>query len=210
MCPSHRIPTRRFPRVDARRRELLRPFGLRPFTRAEALAAGLTPCDLRSDGVTPILRGVYIAGAGVIVDHSLLCAAACLRVGRDAAVAGLSAAALGELPVPVSVPPRPVVSVPRRHRSLADIDLTHRARSTPLVDVTLPGIEMVVPMTHPAALLAECAFDLGLDDLVVVAEAMLRRAPEPSRLSAQWRDEPCGLERYSRAIEVAERRLVTA
>lgn len=208
MCPSHRTPTRRFPRVDARRRELLKPFGSRPFTRADALAAGLSASDLRSDSVTPVLRGVYVAGAEGEVDHAVRCAAACLRVGPDAAVSGLSAAALGGLPVPA--PPRPIISVPRRHRPLDGIDLTDRPRATPVVDVCLPAVDSVVAMTHPEALLAECASDLGLDDLVDLADAMLRRAPDPRHLVARWRATPCDLDRYRQAVEWAEHDRVTS
>ena len=139
----------------------------RPFTRADALAAGLGDGALRGRGFVTLLRGIYVS-AEVRVGVRERAAAALLAVGETACLTGLTAAHVLGLPAP---PPPEVVEV------AVPTAAARRRRAGVLVRVA-PGPTVRhrgMRLRHPASLFVELAGRLTLVDLVVLGDAMVRR-----------------------------------
>jgi len=138
-----------------------------PFLRRTALAAGVTPKQLRGPGFRLVLPGVYVAAA-TVVTPLVRARAALLPYGDVARASHASAARVHDLPVPTD--PLEHVSVPRaglrrRHRGVQ----AHVGHD--------PGAQTVrgVRVSGPRRLFVELAGSLSLVDLVVLGDAMVRR-----------------------------------
>ncbi|MFC7505139.1 DUF559 domain-containing protein [Nocardioides sp. GCM10030258] len=138
-----------------------------PLTREQALAAGITPRQLRSQRYRRLLTGIYVA-ADVEVRPVLLARAALLPFGDRARASHSTAARAWRLPVPID--PEEHVTVPtaaeRRSRAGVRCHVDPDGRS-----VIVDGIRVsALPETF-----VELAQKLALADLVVVGDAMVRR-----------------------------------
>lgn len=139
----------------------------RPFTRADAVAAGIDPQLLRGSRFRRIFRGIYVS-AEVEVSPFVRTQAALALHPPTAFASHTSAAKVYELPVPTIADEH--VSVPR------DKDRRKRAGIVPHV---APGGARVVErrgvrVAHPLDMFVQLASMLGLVDLVVVGDAMLK------------------------------------
>ncbi|MDP3967998.1 MAG: hypothetical protein Q8Q02_06925 [Nocardioides sp.] len=171
------------------------PFDPRqPFTRADALAAGLSDNALRGRGFVTLLRGVYVS-AEVRVGAWERAAAALRAVGESACVTGLTAVHVLGLPAPAP-PEAAEVAVPtaaeRRRRAGLHV------RVAPGPTIRHRGLRL----RHPASLFVELAGRLTLVDLVVLGDAMVRKGlvtcadlrhaatsgPDPSGLAGRAAD----------------------
>ena len=139
-----------------------------PFQRRTAIAAGITPKQLRGPGYRSVLPGAYVAAA-TIVTPLVRVRAALLPYGDVAWASHASAARVYDLPIPTI--PSEHVSVPsagqrRRHQGVkvhvgGAVASTRRVRG--------------VKVSEPLMLFVEMAGLLGLVDLVVLGDAMVRR-----------------------------------
>ena len=147
-----------------------RPVGLdlrRPFTRGDAIAAGVSPSSLKGSRFRRIFRGVYVHAS--VPAHPVLRAQAALLLHPPGAFAShASAGRVYDVPLP---------SLPDEHVSV----ITHRdRRSRPglRAHVAPPGtpVEVVrgVRVSAPAQMFVELAGMLSLVDLVVVGDALVR------------------------------------
>ncbi|HET8560078.1 MAG TPA: hypothetical protein VFL69_06130 [Marmoricola sp.] len=139
-----------------------------PFTRAEAAAAGLDLRALRGSRFRMVLRGVYVDAA--VPDSTDLAVRAALKLHPPSAFASHHTAAevLG-LPVPDS--PDLHVSVLRREdRSQRQGIDCHLAPQESHI-VRRRGIRVAAPLE----LFVQLAGSLGLVDLVVLGDAMVRK-----------------------------------
>lgn len=149
----------------------------RPFTRAEALAAGITPAQLRAARFRRLFRGVYVDAA--VAPTPRLRVLGALRLFDDLAWAShASAARLHDLPVPTL--PDEHVSVPQpKHRR------HHPGVRTHVGDPCHIVVRGGVRVTHELQTFVELAGLLGLVDLVVVGDHLVRRCGvTPERLVA--------------------------
>lgn len=189
---SQRNPSRRVKSVDRRREIALARLAHGVFTTEQARTAGLTRSDLRSDAVTPVIRGVY-AHRGTDVDHHLRCRAALLVAPLGIRITGLSAARLLGLPVPHD--DRISIAVTKS----CDMHTQATRRSRAVIDdhiwVRNSDDSASVPVTSHPHLLAECVEHLALVDAVVLGDAIANRlqtglehvAPGRAVLRARWR-----------------------
>lgn len=140
----------------------------RPFTRADAIAAGISPKMLRGSRFRRLFRGVYIEAR--IADHPLIRAEGALLLHPgEAYVSHLSAALVRQLPVPRSPVTHVTVTGKSRRTRIEGIACHVAAR--------LPGevVEVVgVRISAPWVMFVELASLLSLVDLVVVGDAMVR------------------------------------
>jgi hypothetical protein len=139
----------------------------RPFTRAEAVAAGLSPRMLRGSRFRRLFRGVYVcadAGDGPLLRLD----AALLVLPPKAAASHLSAAVAFGLPVPVFAEVHAVVRRGWLESRIEGI-CVHEAR--PARDIIEHRGYRV---TSPTRTFVDLADLLGLPDLVVVGDAMVR------------------------------------
>jgi hypothetical protein len=139
----------------------------RPFTREQALAAGITPRQLRSQAYKRLLTGVYIS-ADVTVTPALAAAAALLPFGDGARASHSTAGRVWDLPLPVD--PVEHVTVPTRAE--------RRTRAGVRCHVDPGGRSMVIDGVRVSTLpqtFVELAQTLSLVDLVVVGDAMIRK-----------------------------------
>lgn len=146
------------------------PFDPRlPFTRAEALTAGLTVRQLRGRRFRTVLTGVYVDAA--VHDTPLLRARAALMVHPAGAVAThFSAARLVGAPVPRDPDEHVTVARPadRRHRT----GIRCHVAALPPADVRdLDG----VLVSGPHRMFVELAAYLPLVELVVLGDWLVRR-----------------------------------
>jgi hypothetical protein len=151
-------------------------FGARPFTRRQALAAGISPGRLRGPRYRSLFHGVYVR-ADVPDSLELRCDALRLVLPPTAVFSHRTAAALYGLPVDpgaelhVTVPdgtPLPDHSGVRAHQGLGSGDVRlWRSR----------------PLTAPARTWLDLAGTLGLVDLVCAGDALLRRIARPDDLA---------------------------
>ena len=138
------------------------------FLRRTALAAGITPKQLRGPGYRCVLPGAYVAAATVITPV-LRVRAALLPYGEVAWASHASAARVYDLPIPtigwehVSVPR---AGQRRRHQGVK-VHVGGPAARTRIV--------RGVRVSQPLVLFVEMAGLLGLVDLVVLGDAMVRR-----------------------------------
>jgi very-short-patch-repair endonuclease len=147
------------------------PTGLetrRPFTRADAIAADVSPKQLRGSRFRRIFRGVYV-DAG-IPDHPLIRAQAALALHPANAYAShVSAARIYRVPVPKISDEHVTVSEVGDRSRVAGIHC-HVAERPPTEVRTLDGVRV----SAPCVMFVELASVLDLVDLVVVGDALAR------------------------------------
>lgn len=163
------------PPVPTPRRPLPVHLQQRPFTLAEARAAGMTRQETRHASLRRPYRGVLVPDH-LPDDLRTRCAAAMLALPPGSAFGAATAASLLSLPLPVAVDPA------RHHSPVLDVVLAPGARSRlPSTRATTgrvaapavgPGRVVLVP---PAVAWAGLGGVLGLDDLVVLGDAVARR-----------------------------------
>ncbi|HYO38398.1 MAG TPA: DUF559 domain-containing protein [Nocardioidaceae bacterium] len=140
----------------------------RPFTTRHALAAGVSPGQLRGPGYRRLAKGVHV-GSATPLTPLLLVQAALVSHPPDAFASHHSAAVVYGLPVP----PDPLLHVSvfaandRRRRR----DVTCHLAPPGTRVLTVHGTR--VPL--PAQVLVELAAQLPLVDLVVVGDAVVRK-----------------------------------
>lgn len=138
-----------------------------PFLRRTALDAGVTPKKLRGPGYRCVLAGIYVSAA-TVVTPLVRVRAALLPYGDVAWASHASAARVYDLPIPTIADEHVSVrraGLRRRHRGVK----AHVGRhgETRVVD----GVRV----SGPLLLFVEMAAVLGLVDLVVLGDAMVRR-----------------------------------
>ena len=142
---------------------------LRPFTRAQALRAGLTDRDLTRGAYRRLLHGIYVSAA--VPDTPALRAEAALLTHHPTAVAThVTAARMLRAPVP---------DVSEEHVTVPDEDQRRRRRGVRChvasIDATDIRIMEGVRFSRPERMFVELAELLGLVDLVVVGDFLVRR-----------------------------------
>lgn len=138
----------------------------RPFTRADAMAAGISPKELRGSRFRRIFRGVYIDAR--VPDRPLVRAAAALLIQPAGAFAShATAASIHGLPVPVGTLTHVTVLGEDDRRRRQGI----QCHIGPALDVTDVG---GVRVSGPHQMFVELASQLSLVDLVVVGDALVR------------------------------------
>jgi len=139
-----------------------------PFSREAALEAGIADGQLRGPAYQSLFRGVYVAST-IAVTLPVRARAALLLHPAGAVVGGHAAAELLGLPVPQ----RDVVEI--------CVDSAACRRPRPGLRSTVHAVGEVgavdgLPVATGAPLFLQLAPDLGLVDLVVLGDAMVRRA----------------------------------
>lgn len=140
----------------------------RPFTRAQAIAAGLSAGILRGPRFRRLFRNVYI-DAGVAATASVRIEAALLIHPTSAYASHHSAAVVHRLPVPddhrvhVSV----FAKADRRHRE----GISHHLAPADAAVTTVAGLRVSTPLQ----VFLEMASSLNLVELVVLGDAMVKR-----------------------------------
>lgn len=139
-----------------------------PFQRRTALAAGVTPKQLRGPGYRVVLPGAYVS-ASTVVTPLVRVRAALLPYGDVAWASHASAARVHDLPIPTIAMEH--VSVPRPGQ--------RRRHQGVKVHVGGPSVRTRlvrgVRVSEPCRLFVEMAALVGLVDLVVLGDAMVRR-----------------------------------
>ncbi len=140
-----------------------------PFTRGQALRAGLTDRDLTRGAYRRLLHGIYVASA--VPETPLLRARAALLCHHRSAVAThVTAARMLRAPVP---------DLPHEHVTVADEDLRRRRRGVRchVASVAAEEIRVMdgVRFSCPERMFVELARLLGLVDLVAVGDFLVRR-----------------------------------
>lgn len=138
----------------------------RPFTRVDALAAGISPRQLRGSRFRRIFTGVYV-DARVRDDPLVRAEAALLLHPATAYASHLTAARIRRLPVPTHPDEHVTVRRPEDRTKRSGIRC-HVGRPTELVRVR------GVLVSGPHQLYVELASVLSLVDLVVVGDALVR------------------------------------
>lgn len=138
-----------------------------PFLRRDALAAGISPKQLRGPSFRVVLPGVYVA-ASTPVTPLLRVRAALVPYGASAWASHASAARVYDLPLP---------TIPEEHLS---VTRAGRRRRHAGVRVHVAGEGRTrtvhgVRVCEPTRLFVELASLIPLVDLVVVGDAMVRR-----------------------------------
>lgn len=140
----------------------------RPFTRAEAMTAGVSPSALKGPNFRRIFRGVYIHAS--VPQHPLIRIQAALLIHPGIAFAShQSGARVYELPIPDG---------PEEHVSVFDhADRRRRTGIRNHVARTGSPVTVVkgVRVSTPAQVFVELAGVLGLVDLVVAGDDLVRR-----------------------------------
>jgi hypothetical protein len=160
---------------------LLKSTGLdlrRPFTRADALAAGISPAQLRGSRFRRIFRGVYIQAP--VPDHPLIRVRAALVIHPPSAFAShASAARVYDVPLPTLPEEHVSVFAAKDRRSRPGIR-NHVAPEDADV-LTVRGLRV----SSPEGMFVELAEVLSLVDLVVVGDALVRVGlTTPEKLTA--------------------------
>jgi len=140
----------------------------KPFTRAEAVAAGLDLGMLRSRRFRVVLRGVYV-DAGAPDSTDLVVRAALKLHPPSAFVSHNTAAEVLGLPVPSSAHVH--VSVVRKEDRSQRADIDCHLAPRPSHIVRRRGIRVASPLE----LFVQLAGSLDLVDLVVLGDAMIRK-----------------------------------
>ncbi len=140
----------------------------RPFTRADAIAAGLSPKQLRGSRFRRIFRGVYVS-VDVPDRPPIRIEAALLLHPRDAVASHQSAARVYRLPVPTHPLEHVTVAEPVERTRVTGISC-HVARRTDADVRVVNGIRV----SAPCLMFVELASVLELVDLVVVGDALVR------------------------------------
>lgn len=137
-----------------------------PFTRAGALATGMTDWQLRSSAVQRLFNGVYLPAA-VPLTPVLLARAALLAAPPGAVVARHNAARLWHAVVP-DHPDVHLNLAPGTRMNVAGVDA--RVRRRPAFTY-----RSGVPVTTPVDTFLDLAEDLTLLDLVVLGDSLVRQ-----------------------------------
>jgi very-short-patch-repair endonuclease len=137
-----------------------------PFTRKDALAAGITHHALISGKYRMLLRGVYISH-GARVDGYVQARAALLAAHRSAFVSHHTAAALYRAVVPHTV--RAHVSVPRGAPRSDRSDVVVHSSSR------VPTVFRGQRVTTPQDTFLDLAAHLNLLDLVILGDSLVRK-----------------------------------
>jgi len=140
----------------------------RPFTRADAIAAGIDPRLLRGKKFRRIFKGVYISAA-VPVSPLHRVEAAVILHPPGAFASHVSAARVYELPVPHFADEHVSVFAAEDRRRRPGIQPHVRPRSSVVGRLRGIRVSMPVPM------FIELASMLSLVDLVIVGDALVRR-----------------------------------
>ena len=140
----------------------------RPFTRADAIKAGLDPSLLRGSGYRRLFRGLYVDAT--VADSPLLRAQAAVRVfGKKKVFAShATAARVHGLPVP-ALPGEHVTvhrAADRRDRAGIKVHVTRKAYVVDRGGIQVSSYEQTF---------VELAAQLTLVDLVVVGDHLVRR-----------------------------------
>ncbi len=140
---------------------------MRPFSRAQAIAAGIALTELRRVAYRPVFTGVY-PDASVEVTPTVRARAALVPFPEDAILSHASAARVLGAPVPTDADEHVTVfrQRDRRHRPGIACHLATRAQL-----VTIEGMRV----TSPAQTFADLAATLGLVDAVVLGDHLVRR-----------------------------------
>lgn len=139
----------------------------RPFTRADAVRAGVDPKILRTSRFRRIFRAVHISAD--VPDSPRVRAEGALLLHPPTAFAShTTAAALCNLPVPPDLFTHVTVLADRDRRRRPEIE-NHVATTSPRV-ATIGGLRV----SHPFRMFVELASMLSLVDLVVVGDALVR------------------------------------
>lgn len=139
-----------------------------PFTRAQALAAGVRTAELRSAAVGGVHRGIYRMAA-TPVTPVLSAQAAILAVGKPAFASHSTAARLWGLPIP-TLPDEHVTVMDQAHRRHRPGLICHLATAAQDI-VRLQG----VACSSPRQVFAELASLVSLVDVVVVGDHLVRQ-----------------------------------
>ena len=149
----------------------------RPFSRSDALAAGITPKQLRGSKFRRIFTGVYVDAR--VPDHPLIRAGAALLLHPPGAfVSHVSAALVHGLPVRAD---------PLTHVTVLEADDRRRRQGLRLHVGTARDVVEVggVRVSGPHQMFLELAPILSLVELVVVGDALVRlRKVTPGSLVA--------------------------
>lgn len=142
----------------------------RPFTRADALAAGISPAQIRGSRFRRIFRGVYI-DAAVPESCTIRTKAALLIHPPEAFASHFSSAQVRGLPVPEHANVH--ITVWEAGHRVYRLGITCHASQFPVEreDVTVVDGMRV---SAPCRMFVELASVLSLVDLVVVGDAMVR------------------------------------
>jgi len=140
-----------------------------PFTRAAGLAAGLTPAALRGPRFRRLGHGVYVATAAA---PTALMAARAVLLGYDgrAHASHATAARVHGLPIPVLADEHVTVTRAAHRKDRADARV-HVSRDPDVV--TIGGVRV----SSARQTFVELAGMLGLVDLVVLGDALVRAGP---------------------------------
>lgn len=151
----------------------------RPFTRADAVRAGIDPKILRRSLFRRIFRGVYISRQ-VPVSPFVRAEAAVVLHPPGAFASHVSAARIYGLPVPTDSFEHVTVLGQQDRRKRPEIK-THVAEASAKV-LRHRG----VPVSHPFQMFVELASILSLVDLVVVGDALVKVFDVPAEALVQW------------------------
>jgi hypothetical protein len=154
----------------------------RPFTRADAIAAGISPALLRGSTFRRIFRNVYIRAS--VRDNPLIRVQAALLIHPPGAFASYaSAARVYDVPLP-ALPDEHVSVFAEKDRRRRDGIRNHVAPAGQRV-VLVRGI----PVCTPEDLFVQLSEILSLVDLVVVGDALVRlKRTTPEALVARCAD----------------------
>jgi hypothetical protein len=136
--------------------------------RAKAKKRGITDSQLRGTGYQRVLRGVYIAAGEAVPDTVTRARAALALSPVGSAASHHTAAELWGGVVPDT--PHTHVTVPGSQRSRVDGVASHRRRH-PVTVTTRLGVRV----TSPAQTFLDLAMVLGLLDLVVLGDSLVRQ-----------------------------------
>lgn len=139
-----------------------------PFLRRTALAARITPKQLRGPGYRVVLPGAYVA-ASTAITPLVRIRAALLPYGDVAWASHASAARAYDLPIPTIA--REHVSVPRPGQRRRQQGVTVHVGGAGARTRLLRGVRV----SEPRRLFVEMAALVSLVDLVVLGDAMVRR-----------------------------------
>lgn len=140
----------------------------RPFTRADAIAAGIDPGLLRGRRFRRIFKGVYIS-ADVPPSPLHRVEAAVILHPPGAFASHVSAARVYDVPVPHFADEHVSVVSENDRRRRAGIRCHVAPRSTPV------GRYRGIPVSMPVPMFIQLASMLSLVDLVIVGDALVRR-----------------------------------
>ena len=142
----------------------------RPFSRPDALAAGLTDRQLQSGRFQRPHTGVYVA-ADVELTAALRAEAALVPFGPAAFASHATAARLWGLPIPALPDEHVTVPTDAERRRRAGVRCHQVSRGSDLKVMVVAGVRV----SAPEQVFAELAAELTLVDLVVVGDHLVRR-----------------------------------